>query len=79
MIDRRKECRRRNIYFNAPLSVPLSTNLRLVQNDPSTVSLEDISNKHCEELGEDSITPILTYIEKLKSVSKADDSVSYGF
>ncbi|TIB16619.1 hypothetical protein E3P89_00202 [Wallemia ichthyophaga] len=74
VIDRRKECRRRNIYFNAPLSVPLSTNLRLVQNDPSTVSLEDISNKHCEELGEDSITPILTYIEKLKSVSKADDS-----
>ncbi|TIC01039.1 hypothetical protein E3Q17_01964 [Wallemia mellicola] len=76
VIDRRKECRRRNIYFNAPLSVPLSTSLRLVQSDPSTVSLEDIANKHCEELGVDNITPILNYIEKLKAVSKPEDSVS---
>ena len=79
VIDRRKECRRRNVYFCAPQSVPLSTNLRLVQNDPSTLSLEDVASKHCEDLGEDNITPLLAYIEKLKAVSKPGDTVCHSF
>jgi hypothetical protein len=39
VLDRRKETRKRGLFFHTPVMVPLSPHIRLVQDDPSYVSL----------------------------------------
>ena len=39
VLDRRKETRKRGIAFHAPVMVPLSPHIRIVQDDPAYVSL----------------------------------------
>lgn len=39
VLDRRKETRKRGISFHAPVMVPLSPHIRIVQDDPAYVSL----------------------------------------
>ena len=51
VLDRRKESRKRSLGFHMPLVVPLSTHVRIIQDDVSYVSLEDVYERHCESIG----------------------------
>ena len=42
-LSKRKESRRRNLSFYLPLMVPFSPSLRLVQDDPSYISLQGVT------------------------------------
>lgn len=46
----------------------LSPSVRLVSNDPSYVSLQDIYDQHCEEIGITREDPVLLAGEKCKAV-----------
>ena len=51
MLDRRLESRQRGLFFAVPRMVPLNTHVRLVQEDLSTFSLEDVLADHCAAHG----------------------------
>lgn len=67
VLERRKETRKRGLAFHTPVAVPLSPQLRLVDNDSSFTSLQDIYEKHCEEIGIGKDDPIMAWVEKMRS------------
>ncbi|KAG9317678.1 hypothetical protein JVU11DRAFT_1890 [Chiua virens] len=67
-LARKKESRKRNLSFHIPAAISCSPNLRLLQNDSSYVTLGDIYDRHCEEIGITREDPILVSGEKVKSV-----------
>ena len=48
VLQKRKESRRRNLSFHLPVAIPLAPQLRLVENDSSYVSFQDIFDKYCQ-------------------------------
>ena len=48
VLEKRRESRKRNLAFQLPHIIPLSPTVRLVQDDLSAVSLQGISEDHCE-------------------------------
>ncbi|KAI8819858.1 uncharacterized protein EV422DRAFT_620718 [Fimicolochytrium jonesii] len=49
LLERRVETRRRNLSFHLPLIVPLAPTVRLVEDDPSYVTLQEVWEHHCGE------------------------------
>lgn len=66
---KRKECRRRNLQFTLPLMVPLSPNVRMVQDDESYVTLQGIYEDYCRQTGGNKDEPILFTIDKLRALN----------
>ncbi|TDL29737.1 hypothetical protein BD410DRAFT_736870 [Rickenella mellea] len=67
-LTRRKESRKRNLHFHLPASISLSPNLRLVANDSSYITLQDVYDHHCDEKGISREDPVLKAGEKVKAV-----------
>ena len=65
-LAKRKESRRRNLTFFLPLMIPLAPALRLVQDDPSYISLQGVYEDHCRRNGTNKDEPILFTMEKLR-------------
>lgn len=65
-LSKRKESRRRNLNFHLPLIQPLAPSLRLVQDDPSYISLQGIYEDHCRRTGADKDSPILFTMERMR-------------
>lgn len=59
LLDKRKESRRRNINFHVPRMVPLNTHVRLVQDDATCISLEDVFQEHCAARKLDMDDPVM--------------------
>jgi phosphatidylinositol kinase/protein kinase (PI-3 family) len=68
ILERKKESRRRNIAFHLPVIVPLAPLIRLVQDDLSYASLQDIYEDHCLNTGIHKDDPILYYINRMKEL-----------
>ncbi|KAH8118563.1 FAT-domain-containing protein [Phellopilus nigrolimitatus] len=76
-LTRRKESRKRNLQFHLPLAVSLNPQVRLFLNDPSYVSLQDIYDQHCEEIGVTREDPALMVAAKTKEImSESNTSTS---
>ncbi|KAI0352960.1 atypical/PIKK/TRRAP protein kinase [Trametes cingulata] len=69
-LTRKKETRKRNLHFHLPAAVSCAPNLRLLQNDASYVTLGDIYDQHCEEIGMAREEPILMCGEKVKAAMR---------
>lgn len=76
-LRKRKESRKRNIYFHLPLMVPLAPHIRLVQDDPSYMSLQGVYEDHCRQTGMNKDEPMLFTMEKMRSLAEMRVSVSY--
>lgn len=68
VLERRKESRRRNVHFHLPFVVPLAPQIRMVQDDPSYVTLLDVYEDHCREQGLNKDDAIIMYADKLKAL-----------
>ena len=68
---KRKESRRRNLQFNLPLMVPLSPNVRMIEDDPSYTNLQSIYEDYCRRNNVGKDQPILYSIEKLRALQPA--------
>ncbi|RDL36361.1 uncharacterized protein BP5553_05713 [Venustampulla echinocandica] len=67
-LSKRKESRRRNLNFHLPLMIPLAPHIRMVQDDPSYVSLQGIFEDHCRKSGMSKDDPILFTMEKMRAL-----------
>ncbi|EPQ29591.1 uncharacterized protein PFL1_02810 [Pseudozyma flocculosa PF-1] len=67
ILERRKETRKRGLTFHVPVAVPLAPQVRLIDHDASFVSLSDIFEKHCDEIGIGKDDPVIAWVEKMRS------------
>ena len=73
ILERKKESRRRNLKFYLPILVPLAPQVRLVQDDPSYETLQEIYEYHCKEYGMNKDDPTIHYTERIRSILLSDD------
>ncbi|BGP49947.1 transcription-associated protein 1 [Rhodotorula kratochvilovae] len=66
----RKESRKRNLQFTIPVVVPLSPSVRIIENDASITSMQEILEQHCEQLGLRKEDPILAVTERLRTLHR---------
>lgn len=76
ILAKRKESRRRNLNFYLPLMIPLAPSLRLVQDDPSYVSLQGVFEDHCRRNSLNKDDPILFTMDKIRAITEARNPVS---
>ncbi|KAF9968989.1 hypothetical protein BGZ73_008918 [Actinomortierella ambigua] len=67
VLERKKESRKRNLFFHLPLIVPLAPQIRILQDDPSYASLHGIYEEHCNMIGIHKDDPIMYYTSKVKA------------
>lgn len=72
----RKESRKRNLNFTIPVIVPLAPGVRLVENDASVTSLQDIYEQHCDLVGMKKEEPILAHTERVRALHRAQPPLS---
>ncbi|KDQ21071.1 hypothetical protein BOTBODRAFT_142417 [Botryobasidium botryosum FD-172 SS1] len=68
VLSRRKESRKRNLAFYLPPAIPLSPQLRLLENDLSFVTLQDIHDQHCSDMGISKEEPITMFADKMRTI-----------
>ncbi|KAI0320805.1 FAT domain-containing protein [Amylostereum chailletii] len=68
VLQRKKECRKRNLIFHLPASVLCGTSLRLLQSDSSYVNFGDIFEQFCESSSIAREDPVLIPGEKIKMI-----------
>ncbi|KAF8760148.1 PI3 PI4-kinase family [Rhizoctonia solani] len=68
VLDRRKETRKRNLNFHLPAAVSLSSTLRLLENDASYITMQDMLEQHFKEKGIHRDDPQLHFLDKLKTL-----------
>ncbi|RDW62546.1 hypothetical protein BP5796_10848 [Coleophoma crateriformis] len=69
-LSKRKESRRRNLNFFLPLMIPLAPHIRMVQDDPTYISLQGIFEDHCRKAGMSKDEPVLFTMEKMRALSE---------
>ena len=67
-LNRKKESRKRNLFFHLPATVSCSPNVRLFQTDSSYITLGDIYDRYCNASGISKEEPVLYTGEKVKKV-----------
>ncbi|KAJ3404672.1 hypothetical protein HDU80_002517 [Chytriomyces hyalinus] len=68
VLERKKESRRRGLSFHLPIIVPLSPIVRIIQDDTSYKSLQDIYEQHCADSGIHKEEPILYFIQRMREM-----------
>ena len=68
-LAKKKESRRRNLKFHLPEMIPLSPHVRLVQDDPSYITLQGVFEDFARRNNFSKDEPILFTIEKLQKLS----------
>lgn len=67
-LSKRKESRRRNLNFHLPLMIPLAPHIRMVQDDPTYITLQGIYEDHCRKSGMSKDDPVLFTMEKMRAL-----------
>lgn len=65
---KQKETSRRFLHITVPKVVPISPQMRLVEDNPTSVSLLDIYKSGCSKLGIEHDVPLARYYERLADV-----------
>ena len=75
-LSKRKESRRRNLNFHLPLMIPLAPHIRMVQDDPTYISLQGVFEDHCRRNGMSKDDPVLFTMEKMRALVENKVSLS---
>uniref|UniRef100_H2YDF5 Uncharacterized protein n=2 Tax=Ciona savignyi TaxID=51511 RepID=H2YDF5_CIOSA len=76
-LEKRKETAKRQLLFTVPRVVAVSPQMRLVEDNPSSLSLLDIYKLRCVKKGVEHDQPIGKYYERLTSVQARGLQVSH--
>lgn len=76
-LSKTKETSRRFLSFTVPRVVAVSPHMRLVEDNPASVSLLDIYRQRCCQRGLDHDLPISHYYDKLASLQMQGGSVTH--
>ena len=72
-LAKKKESRRRKLKFHLPEMIPLSPHVRLVQDDPSYITLQGVFEDYARRNNFSKDEPILFTIEKLRKLSSVSN------
>ncbi|XP_033222256.1 transformation/transcription domain-associated protein [Belonocnema kinseyi] len=76
-LTRQKETSRRFLHFTVPRVVAVSPQMRLVEDNPASVSLLDIYKKGCTKMRIEHDAPIARYYERLATVQARGSQASH--
>ncbi|XP_058799221.1 transformation/transcription domain-associated protein [Phymastichus coffea] len=76
-LTKRKETSRRFLHFTIPRVVAVSPQMRLVEDNPASISLLDIYKQGCAKLGIEHDAPIARYYERLATVQARGSQASH--
>lgn len=68
-LAKKKESRRRNLQFHLPVMVPLSPQIRMIQDDASYVTLQGVYEDYCRRNDLDKDEPTMFTMEKLRNMT----------
>jgi len=63
-----QETSRRFLHFTVPRVVAVSPQMRLIEDNPASISLLDIYKQGCAHVGLEHDSPVLRYYERLAAV-----------
>lgn len=72
VLARRKETRRRKLQFTLPIMVPLTPGIRMIQYDPSYLTLQSIYEDHCRKKRFAREDPALYAVAKLRELAASN-------
>jgi transformation/transcription domain-associated protein len=72
-LDRKIETRKRNLQFHLPTVIPLAPQIRLVQDDRSNISLQEIYENHAKNSGFTRDDPVVYYTNRLKEICSTSE------
>lgn len=75
-LAKKKESRRRNLQFHLPVMVPLSPQIRMVQDDASYISLQGVYEDYCRRNELDKDEPTLFTMDKLRGMTPVSSLIS---
>nr|CAD7263386.1 unnamed protein product [Timema shepardi] len=75
--DKQKETARRFLQFTVPRVVAVSPHLRLIEDNPASISLLDIYKQGCQRIGIEHDQPIQRYYERLAAVQARGSQASH--
>ncbi|KPJ11920.1 Transformation/transcription domain-associated protein [Papilio machaon] len=76
-LGKQKETSRRFLHFTVPRVVSVSPQMRLVEDNPSSISLLDIYRTECTNRGVEYDAPIARYYERLAAVQARGSQASH--
>ncbi|XP_078728881.1 transformation/transcription domain-associated protein isoform X3 [Lampetra fluviatilis] len=76
-LEKRKETAKRHLLFTVPRVVAVSPQMRLVEDNPSSLSLLEIYRQRCAKKGMEHDNPISRYYERLATVQARGTQVSH--
>lgn len=76
-LTKQKETCRRLLYFTVPRVVSVSPQMRLVEDNPAAISLQDIFKQRCLKRGIEHDAPIARYYERLATVQARGSQASH--
>ncbi|KAJ3121303.1 hypothetical protein HK098_003792 [Nowakowskiella sp. JEL0407] len=72
-LENKKESRRRNLVFHLPTIIPLALAVRLVQDDITYKSLQEIYEDYCRSQGIHKEDPIVYHLSRMKEIVMSDE------
>lgn len=76
-LEKRKESCKRHLLFSVPRVVAVSPQMRLIEDNPSFISLREILTERCDKKQVESDAPIALYYERLASVQSRGCQVTH--
>lgn len=76
-LEKRKESCKRHLLFTVPRVVAVSPQMRLIEDNPSFISLREILTDRCDKKHVESDAPIALYYERLASVQSRGCQVTH--
>ncbi|KAL9966032.1 hypothetical protein ACROYT_G024040 [Oculina patagonica] len=76
-LEKRKESCKRHLLFTVPRVVAVSPQMRLIEDNPSFISLREVLTERCDKKHIESDAPIALYYERLASVQSRGCQVTH--
>lgn len=64
------------MQFTVPIVVPLSPGVRIVENDASVTTLQEILEDHVESMGLRKEDPVLAFTERIRTLHRHEPPLS---
>ncbi|PON46354.1 Phosphatidylinositol 3-kinase, Vps34 type [Parasponia andersonii] len=74
MFDKHKESRRRHIYFNTPINIPVWSQVRMVEDDLMYSTFLEVYENHCVRNDKEADHPITYFKEQLNQATSGQTS-----
>ncbi|KAL7750961.1 transcription-associated protein 1 [Sorochytrium milnesiophthora] len=68
ILERKKETRKRNVHFHLPIIVPLTPTVRIIADDTTAASLQDVYEDYCSRVGMHKDGPFIFFADRVRAV-----------